>query len=79
MLSLGFVKRNFVCESKKNFLMTFPIGCIVSFCSKTLPLNTPLFEETVFEKSQVILVDSKLAAAFDGVFCVRVRTFEITE
>ncbi len=94
----------------KIFLMTFPIGCIVSFCSKTLPLNTPLFEETMFEKSLVWssrrnlferwrrssnnptkiffffffffflnLVDSKLATGFDGVFCVRVRTFEITE
>jgi len=33
--------------------MTFPIGCSVSFCLKTLPLNTSLFGETVFEKSQV--------------------------
>ncbi len=33
----------------------------------------------MFEKSQVlILVDSKLASAFDG-FYVRVRTIEITE
>ncbi len=37
----------------KIFWMTFPIGCSVSFCLKTLPLNTSLFEETVFEKSRV--------------------------
>jgi len=39
--------------ANQNFLDDFSIGCSVSFCSKTLPLNTPLFEETVFEKSQV--------------------------
>ncbi len=38
------------------------------FCLKNLPLKKPFLEETVFEKSQVILVDSKLAAAFDGDF-----------
>jgi hypothetical protein len=31
-----FVKRNFVLRIKI-FLMTFPIGCSVSFCLKTLP------------------------------------------
>ncbi len=59
--------------------MTFPIGCSVSFCSKTLPLNTSLFEETVFEKSQVFnLGRFKISICIWWRF-VRVRTFEITE
>ena len=59
--------------------MTFPIGCSVSFCLKTLPLNTPLFEETVFEKSQVFnLSRFKIGNCVWWCF-VRVRTFEITE
>ena len=59
--------------------MTFPIGCSVSFCLKTLPLNTPLFEETVFEKSQVFnLSRFKISICIWWRF-VRVRTFEITE
>ncbi len=59
--------------------MTFPIGCNVSFCLKTLPLNTPLFEETVFEKSQVFnLSRFKISICIWWRF-VRVRTFEITE
>ena len=59
--------------------MTFPIGCSVSFCSKTLPLNTSLFGETVFEKSRVFnLSRFKISIC---IWCrfVRSRTFEITE
>ncbi len=67
MLLLGFVKRNFVLRIKI-FLMTSQLVSVSRFCLKTLPLNTSLFGETVFEKSRVlILVDSKLASAFDGV------------
>ena len=59
--------------------MTFPIGCNVSFCSKTLPLNTSSFEETVFEKSRVFnLSRFKISICIWWRF-VRVRTFEITE
>ena len=73
-----FVKRNFVCESKFSWWL-FSIGCSVSFCLKTLPLNTPLFEETVFEKSQVFnLSRFKIGNCVWWCF-VRVRTFEITE
>ena len=49
---VGFVKRNFVCESKFSWWL-FQLVVLSRFCLKTLPLNTPLFEETVFEKSQV--------------------------
>ncbi len=60
--------------------MTFPIGCSVSFCLKTLPLNTSLFEETVFEKSRVFnLSRFKISICIWWWFRVRVRTFEITE
>ena len=40
--------------ANQNFLDDFSnlLYCLV-FCLKTLPLSTPLFEETVFEKSQV--------------------------
>jgi len=54
----------------KIFLMTFPIGCSVSFCLKTLPLNTSLFEETVFEKSQVFnLSRFKISICIWWCFC----------
>jgi hypothetical protein len=49
------------------------------FCLKTLPLNTSLFEETVFEKSRVFnLSRFKISICIWWCF-VRVRTFEITE
>jgi hypothetical protein len=78
MLLLGFVKRNFVCESKFSWWL-FQLVVVSRFCLKTLPLNTPLFEETVFEKSQVYnLSRFKISICIWWRF-VRVRTFEITE
>jgi hypothetical protein len=57
--------------------MTFPICCIVSFCLKTLPLNTSLFGETVFEKSRVFnLSRFKISICIWWCF-VRDRTFEM--
>ena len=79
MLLLSFVKRNFVCESKFSWWL-FQLVVLSRFCLKTLPLNTPLFEETVFEKSQVFnLSRFKISICIWWCFCVRVRTFEITE
>ena len=59
--------------------MTFPIGCSVSYCSKTLPLNTSLFGETVFEKSRVFNLSRFKISIYIWWRFVRVRTFEITE
>jgi len=59
--------------------MTFPIGNSVSFLLKDFALNTSLFGETVFEKSQVFnLSRFKISICIWWRF-VRVRTFEITE
>ena len=74
-----FVKRNFVCESKFSWWL-FQLVVMSRFLLKDFALNTSLFGETVFEKSQVFnLSRFKISICIWWCFCVRVRTFEITE
>jgi hypothetical protein len=58
--------------ANQNFLDDFQLVVVSHFCSKTLPLNTSLFklghERQCLRKVEfLILVDSELASAFDGV------------
>ncbi len=68
--------------ANQNFLDDFSIGYSVSFCLKTLPLNTSLWKlrwrDSVWEKSSFNLSRFKISICIWWLF-VRVRTFEITE